>query len=192
MRTIITLILGLSLTIAAYAQEDLSYAYVTKSNVNLRQGPSTSSKVVGKANSGDIHRIDKKIGDWYRIEIDEGPESWLSCISSQFVKVLNSTEMTPEVLSYSYSFEDGDIYGMLNFEKDKTDEWGNDWYRCNILVKNRQWQEQGGNGIIDNRSESVIYLGTSINNPEDYLDYPVVYDKDQNLLWYAGYLWNKD
>ncbi len=81
---------------------------------------------------------------------------------------------------------------MLEFEKDKTDEWGNDWYRFNILVKNRQMQEQGGSGVIENRSESVLYIGNSIMNPEDYVDYPVVYDKSQNLLWYAGYLWKKD
>ncbi len=192
MRKIITLILGLAFTLGAYAQVEGSYAYVTKQNVNLREGPSTSSKAIGKANLGDIHPIEEKIGDWYVIEISEGPDSWYPCISAQFVKVLNSNEMTPEALSSSYSFDDGGNYGMLEFEKDKTDEWGNDWYRFNILVKNRQMQEQGGSGVIENRSESVLYIGNSIMNPEDYVDYPVVYDKSQNLLWYAGYLWKKD
>lgn len=191
MKKTISLLLGMAIAAGAYAQEESKFVYVTKSGVNLRQDPSATSSVVGKANIGDIHRIENAHGDWYRIEIAEGPDSWFPCISAQFVRVLDNSAVTEDDLKSSYSFEDGDNYGMLSFEKEPNDEWGNKRYRCDILVKNRQLQESGGTGVVDNRSESVLYFD-NIMQPEAYAEYSVVYDKAQGLLWYGGYLWKKD
>lgn len=192
MKKIIFLLMALTMALGASAQDETPYAYVTKSNVNLREKPSTAGKVFGKASKGDIYRIDgEKQGDWYQIEVSDGPDSWFPFISSQFVKVLNSSPMTKADLDKTYSFDDGNVYGVLYFEKDKTDEWGNDWYRYNILIKNRELQEMGGTGLIENKSDSVLYID-NIMHPEDYADYPVVRDRNQGLLWYAGFLWKED
>lgn len=192
MKKITFFLMAMTLVLGAYAQDETPYAYVTNQNVNLREKPSTSGKLFGKASQGDIYRIDgEKQGDWFQIEVSNGPDSWFPFISSQFVKVLNSTPMTEADLDKTYSFDDGNVYGLLSFEKDKTDQWGNTWYRYNILIKNRELQEMGGTGIIENKSESVLYLD-NIMQPEDYVDYPVVYDKNQGLLWYAGFLWNEN
>lgn len=188
-----SLLLALTMAFGTYAQEESSssFAYVTKSNVNLRENPTTSSRVVGKANMGDIHRIEENHGAWYRIEISEGPESWYPCISAQFVKVLNNSVVPESALESTYSFDDGNIYGVLYFEKDGKDQWNNEWYQYHLIIKNRELQESGGTGVIDNSSGKVMYLN-NIMQPDEYMDYPVVYDQRQSLLWYAGFLWNKD
>lgn len=184
--------MSLTLALGAYAQDETSFAYVTKSNVNLREKPSTSARIFDKASKGDIYLIcGEKQGDWYQIEVSNGPDSWFPFVSSQLVKVLNSTPMTKADLDKTYSFDDGTVYGILYFEKDKTDEWGNLWYRYNVLIKNRELQEMGGTGIVESKSNSVLYID-NIMNPEEYCDYPVVYDRKQGLLWYDGFLWNED
>lgn len=192
MRKLIAIIMSMALTVGAFAQETSSYAYVAKQNVNLRDKPSTSGKVLGKTSGGDIYRIQgEKQGDWYQIEVSEGPDSWFPFISSQFVKVLNQSDMTEKDLEKTFFFEDGDVYGMLDFEKEKTDQYCNTWYRYNKIIKNREFQEMGGTGVLENQSGIVLFLDYLIQ-PEDYLDYPVVYDKNQGLLWYAGFLWKEE
>ncbi len=192
MKKLATLLLATAFTFTAFAEETESYAYVIKSNVNLRSEPSTQSKVHGKASKGDIYRIENIEGDWLRIEVFENMmDSYFPCISSQFVKILNNNPVTEDALSSTFSFEDGDLFGVLFFEKENKDEWGNDRYRYTKLIKNREFMEQGGTGVVDNTSECVLYID-NIMQPEDFVEYPVVYDKEQGLLWYAGFLWKED
>lgn len=55
MKHLSIILLALVSAFVSFAQEMTPYAYVTKSNVNLRAQPSVSSAVSGKAESGNIY-----------------------------------------------------------------------------------------------------------------------------------------
>lgn len=96
---------------------DSAFVYVTGKTVNLRQEPSTSSKILGTANLGDIYpvsdmgdNVNSAIkGDWIQIETlggdAESPYSQFPYINTKFVKVLNNDEIPLEVLEAGFMFD---------------------------------------------------------------------------------------
>lgn len=53
--------------------------YVVKSKVvNIRKGPSTKSRVIGKANYGDVLRTLAKQGEWAKIRDADGLVGWVA------------------------------------------------------------------------------------------------------------------
>jgi len=53
--------------------------HIVKSKVaNIRQGPGTQHRVVGKANYGDLLRTREKRAGWVRVERAEGPGGWIA------------------------------------------------------------------------------------------------------------------
>lgn len=193
MKHLTIILLALVSAFASFAQEVTSYAYVTKSNVNLRTQPSTSSAVFGKAEFGNIYLVMQTKGDWTQIEVSNGPDSDYPWISSKFVETLNHTGFPKEKLDASFSYEDGPDFGMLSFENAGKDEYDNDLIRYSYWIKNRDMQNDGGTGIVVNESGTVLYLG-SLSQPEQYMDEvgSAIYDEKKGLLWYGGFLWKED
>ncbi len=64
---------------------------VTGTTVNLRQGPGTSYKVVGKVSKGTVLTVVDKSGDWYKITGQGIPVGY---ISSSLVKIRNNVATT--------------------------------------------------------------------------------------------------
>jgi len=53
--------------------------YVVKSKVvNIRKGPSTKSRVIGKANYGDVLRTLANKGDWAQVRDADGLVGWVA------------------------------------------------------------------------------------------------------------------
>lgn len=53
--------------------------HVVKSNiVNIRSGPGTSYRIVGKAEQGDLLRTREKKSDWVKVQPASGKSGWVS------------------------------------------------------------------------------------------------------------------
>lgn len=53
--------------------------HVVKSPVaNIRSGPGTQHRIVGKASYGDVVRTREKRADWVRVEREEGVGGWIA------------------------------------------------------------------------------------------------------------------
>lgn len=196
MRIILSLLVACALALGAFAQDDAEttrFAYVKASGVNLRIEPSTSSIVAAKADHGDMYLITDSNGDWLQIEDSNGPESDFYWISSKFVDILNYDLFPEEKLNSLYDFDDGVNFGMLEFQKNGMDEYGNTVVEYSCLVKNRELQESGGNGVMINEAGKVLYLGGgTLTPPEGWEDYPLVFDKKQGKLYFLGLLWDAE
>lgn len=51
---------------------------VNVKTANLRKGPSTQHRIVGKANYGELLRTKEKRGGWVRVERRSGDNGWIS------------------------------------------------------------------------------------------------------------------
>jgi len=51
---------------------------VKVNNANLRKGPGTQHRIVGKANYGELLRTKEKRGSWVRVERPSGDNGWIS------------------------------------------------------------------------------------------------------------------
>ena len=47
-------------------------------NANVRSGPGTQNRIVGKANYGELMRTREKRGGWVRVERTQGKSGWIS------------------------------------------------------------------------------------------------------------------
>ncbi|CEP83868.1 SH3 domain-containing protein [Paraclostridium sordellii] len=56
------------------------------SNLNIRSGPSTNYKIVGKATNGQLLKATEKIRNWYKIDYN----GQIAYINENFVQILNS------------------------------------------------------------------------------------------------------
>lgn len=76
----LSLAMAASVTFPVSAQEtDVNAAYVYSSNANIRELPSTSSKIVGKAYYNDCFELLGQEGDWLKIKNPfSGEAAWLS------------------------------------------------------------------------------------------------------------------
>ncbi|MDP2771057.1 MAG: SH3 domain-containing protein [Giesbergeria sp.] len=53
--------------------------HVVKGNVvNLRSGPSTRSRIVGKATRGEVLRTLERRSQWVKVQQDGGPRGWVA------------------------------------------------------------------------------------------------------------------
>jgi SH3-like domain-containing protein len=51
---------------------------VKVNNANLRKGPGTQHRIVGKASYGELVRTKEKRGGWVRVERSGGTNGWIS------------------------------------------------------------------------------------------------------------------
>lgn len=177
---------------------DSAFVYVTGKTVNLRQEPNTTGSILGTANLGDIYPVndmdgDSVIqGDWIQIETlgadAEGPYSQFPYINRNFVKILNNDEIPLEALEAGFMFDDGVNFGFLEFQNPE-----NGQITYSLMVKNREMQESGGNGVIDSQYSTIRFSNGNLSNPEPWIDVTgsAVYDSESGLLWFAGYLWEQ-
>lgn len=180
----------------AFAQnepETYPYAYVKTSGVNLRAKPSTSAAIGDKATEGSVYPVLSTNGDWIEIEVSEGPESTYYWISSKFVDILRHKGFPENKLTSLFSYAKGSDFGTLTFEKLGTDEYDNIKVSYNYIIKNKDLMESGGNGVVLNESGEIMYFGNgSLNTPDGWEDYPIVYDAERGLLYFCGILWTEE
>lgn len=63
-------------------KEDVLHQYgsvrVKHNQVNLRQGPNTTSPILGQANEGDVFTLTGKVNDWYQIRRPDGSAAYVA------------------------------------------------------------------------------------------------------------------
>lgn len=64
--------------VAASLTGRTAHHIVKVNNANVRSGPSTRNRIVGKANYGELVRTREKRGGWVRVERSEGPSGWIA------------------------------------------------------------------------------------------------------------------
>ena len=74
------------------------YVYVTKDNVNLRNGASSQSKIVGKARLGMVVRPLAAEGDWTKVQSLDGTTMY---VSSQYLKDLPDGELSTDYFLFT-------------------------------------------------------------------------------------------
>ena len=53
--------------------------HIVKAKVaNVRSGPGTQSRIVGKAEYGEVLRTREKRAEWVRVDRDGGPDGWIA------------------------------------------------------------------------------------------------------------------
>ena len=92
------------------------------------------------------------------------------------------------LLEAGFMFDDSVNFGFLEFQNPE-----NEQITYSLMVKNREMQESGGNGVIDSQYSTIRFSNGNLSNPEPWVDVTgsAVYDSESGLLWFAGYLWEQ-
>jgi SH3-like domain-containing protein len=64
--------------VAASLTGRTAHHIVKVNNANVRSGPGTRHRIVGKAHYGELMRTREKRDGWVRVERSEGPSGWIS------------------------------------------------------------------------------------------------------------------
>lgn len=119
---IIATILLIILSISAYGMThyqtvDFSTGLVTATTLNVRQGPSTTYKVVTQVYKNEYVRVFAKIGDWYVIQTDG---DFIGAVSSKYVKAIypNSTPqgntVKPTDTTKELTADEEEVFYLIN------------------------------------------------------------------------------
>lgn len=187
-------IVALTLGCTANAQSDSRFAYVKKSNVNIRDKASTSGSVVGKAQEGDVYFAGQNEGDWVPVCYDIFEEEW-GYISKGMVDVVESYPFPADKLNSTFTVDEGDLIGYLTFAKK------GDMVNYEYVLKSKAVAQGGGTGIVDSGSGEVNYdeangmlyqPGSWFLSREDPSGISAaIFDPSTGKLIYGGILWTE-
>lgn len=80
----------------APSQKTLLKTWVAQATVNLREGPGTKHKVVGKVTKGTSLAILEEKEGWYHVRLESGKEAWISkTVTSTGAKVRPTSGASP-------------------------------------------------------------------------------------------------
>ncbi|MDE5664108.1 MAG: SH3 domain-containing protein [Muribaculaceae bacterium] len=104
------LFISATLMLTAFAVANASdYVYITKDNVNLRESPSTSAKVIGKARLGMVVKPLSQDGTWTKATSLDGTTLY---VSSQFVKPLPEEELSTDYFLFTPEQKEDALYNL--------------------------------------------------------------------------------
>ena len=189
----ILFVLAIGLSSVVQAQSDQRYAYVKKSNVNLRATPSTSGQVVAKAQEGDFMHVFGESGDWVNVCYEIFDEE-TAYINKSMIVLLTDTGFPADKLDATFSVNEGDLTGYLTFEKNGGE------VKYDYMLKSKEMVKAGGSGVIDRGDGEINYDGDNLYQPsswplgrENQFGTPyVIYDKNTRQLFFGGILWTED
>lgn len=188
-------IIAMAIGITASAQSNPRYAYVKKSNVNIRATPSSKGTVVDKAQEGYVYYAGPDNGDWVKVCYDVFNEED-GYISKSLVDVLEACPLPQDKLNSTFTFDKDGAIGVLNFTR-KGDKVAYDYY-----IKDKELARSGGSGIVERGSDEVVYNADSgeLYQPstwfcgiEDVSGLPhAIYDSKTGKLIFGGFLWTAE
>ena len=83
----IFLFLVLFFTLSTVLMADSYYITLSRSgNVNVRESPSTQSRVITSARNNEIIRVIHKQGNWYKVNIEAGDIGYLGYLHNSMLK----------------------------------------------------------------------------------------------------------
>jgi len=95
-------ILSSSFAMQHYQKVDFSTGLVTATTLNVREGPSTSYKVITQVYKNEYVRVFAKIGNWYVIQTDK---DYVGTVNSSYIKAIY-----PSTVSTGNSGSNGSSY----------------------------------------------------------------------------------
>lgn len=168
--------------------ENPSYVYISSPRVNLRWEPSITSAICRTASYGEYFFVWDILDEWYMIDDpEEGPESTLLFVNKNFANLITGNCQIEHIDGKSFSFDDGNCFGILSFSNPDSGR-----VEYSVMIKSRELQESGGNGVLDMSSDRVEYVSGCLSQPSIFWDSPVVYDKNAGKLLYYGMVWDED
>lgn len=165
-------------------------AFVNANSVNVRQNPSSNSKIIGsleKYSAVEIYNEDSASG-WTPIAFfSEDGDPITAFISDSYITRLANAPISKDKFTgkplYLKTAEDSDLTGVLELKIK-----GNDVIVGSYVLKSKEMMEAGGSGTIDSFSfEGVYNDGGAIAIYDN--DSPVFYDPNYGVLYLLGYLW---
>lgn len=188
-------IIAMAIGITASAQSNPRYAYVKKSNVNIRATPSTKGRVLDKAQEGYVYYAGLDKGDWMEVCYDIFNEE-NGYISKSMVDVVEACPFPEDKLNSTFTFDRDGAIGVLNFTR-KGDNVVYDYY-----IKDKELVRNGGSGIIERGSDEVGYNAdfgelfqpsTWFCGIENVSGIPyAIYDSKTGKLIFGGFLWTAE
>ncbi len=196
MKLFIAVIMAFGTLISVSAQSsDTKVAYIKGDKVNMRATPSTSGKVLAKAQQGDLFYVNEIKNGWIKTVIEGMDEDEVYYISSSVVEIFPAVGFPKDKLNSTFSFSDGDTVGYLTFEPQQ-----NGAVQYDYVLKSKEIMKMGGSGIVASGSDTVYYdaeTGTlyqpsewSSNTESSYQQ--AVYDPATGRLIYAGFMWQEE
>ena len=118
-------ILSSSFAMQHYQKVDFSTGLVTASTLNVREGPSTSYRVITKVYKNEYVRVFAKIGSWYVIQTDS---DYVGTVSASYIKPIypsnvgssssgsigSSGSSTSSLSSVSLSQDELEVFNLIN------------------------------------------------------------------------------
>ena len=106
-----------------YQKVNFSTGLVTATTLNVRQGPSTSYKIVTQVYKNEYIRVFAKVGTWYIVQTDK---DYIGAVSSKYIKPIypstgnagssdNSQNTTTTVLTE----DEKEVFNLINQERIK-------------------------------------------------------------------------
>jgi len=130
---VITMLVFISITYSSNAMQhyykvDFQTGLVTASTLNVRQGPSTSYKVVTQVYKNEYIRVFAGIGDWYVIQTDK---DYVGAVSKKYVKPIypnssgssgsssNSGNASGNTSNSTLSSDEQQVFNLINEQRTK-------------------------------------------------------------------------
>lgn len=107
-----------------YQKVDFSTGLVTASVLNVRQGPSTSYKVITMVYKNEYIRVFARIGDWYVIQTDK---DFVGCVSVKYIKPIypgtgntnNNNNNSNNTGSTVLTADELEVFNLINSQRNK-------------------------------------------------------------------------
>lgn len=122
---LIVSILGLfsfSFGMTHYQTVDFSTGFVTASALNIRQGPSTSFKIITQVYKNEYIRVFARIGDWYVVQTDK---DYVGMASVKYIKAIypgsnntnNQNSQNNVTTSSTLNADEKEVFNLINQQR---------------------------------------------------------------------------
>ena len=101
-----------------YQKLDFVTGIVTATALNVREGPSTSYKIVTQVYKNEYIRVFAKIGDWYVIQTDK---DYIGAVNSNYVRAIYPNTNDTNNSTNNNLDNDTTTSGLTNDEKETLD-----------------------------------------------------------------------
>jgi len=117
--TSITKVVGMS----HYQKVDFSTGFVTATALNVRQGPSTSYKIITQVYKNEYIRVFARVGDWYIIQTDK---DYIGAVSVKYIKPIypstgnaGTSDSNPNTTTTILSEDEREVFNLINEQRTK-------------------------------------------------------------------------
>lgn len=122
---VLAIIIGVSQVVGMthYQKVDFSTGLVTATTLNVREGPSTSYKIVTQVYKNEYIRVFAKVADWYIIQTDK---DYIGAVSSKYIKPIypstgnaGASDSNQNVTTSVLTEDEKEVFELINQQRIK-------------------------------------------------------------------------